>query len=123
MGVLIAWILKHEALALWGAIVAVALSVALLIRHDAHVIERQKVEIQAAVSTAKTQNTVQAAADTAQSRADIYLHQAQGATDAIHNAAGASDPLPDAVVLQWASGIDGLRHDTGPSGRQSPPKP
>lgn len=123
MGVLIAWILKHEALALWGAIIAVALSAALLIRHDAYVIERQKVEIQAAVSTAKTQNTVQAAADTAQSRADIFIHQAQGATDAIQHAQGASDPLPDAVVTQWAAGIDGLRGGNASPGGNPPPKP
>ena len=120
---IIAWILKHEALALWGAILAAALGAVLLIRHDGKVIAAQKVEIQGAAATAAVQNKVQGAADAAANRADIYLHQAQGATDAIHNAAGASDPLPDAVVLQWASGIDGLRHDTGPSGRQSPPKP
>lgn len=123
MGLIIAWVLKHETLAVWGAIIVAAISAALLIRHDSHVIEAQRHEIRAAAATAQVQNTVQSAADTAQSRADIFIHQAQEATDAIQHAPGAETPVPDAVLNAWATGVDGLRGVHATPERQSSSKP
>ncbi len=115
---ILAWVLKHETLVAWGAVIALSLAavggVYLAGRHAEATAEAPKLAAaQAQAVTAGAQATVVTtaakAADHAATRTIQATAKAEEAAHDVQTAPGATDALPADVLARWRAGIDGVR--------------
>ena len=118
-----AWVLKHETLVAWGAVVALSLGtvggIYLAGRHAEAVAEAPRLaaaQTQAATAQAQTAviTTAAKAADHAAVRTLQVNAKAEEAAHDIQTAPGTTDALPADVLARWRAGIDGVRAQPAP---------
>lgn len=121
---ILAWVLKHEALVAWGAVIALSLGcvggVYLAGRHAGAAAQAPRLAAaRAQAETARSQTAVVSTAATAADHAALRtVHvtaKAEEAAHAVQSAPGASDAVPADLLARWRAGIDGVRAPPTPS--------
>lgn len=116
----LAFLLRHEALVGWAAVLAGAALAGALLAHgaDAPALSRARAGVATAeqaarASAAQAQVTGQAAAavQTAQGRESALTRTTETYAHAVQTAPQAAQSLPSDVLRDWSSGIDGLRDE------------
>lgn len=116
--ILIGFLLKHEALVGWAAVVAGAVLFGAVTAHrlevpalaKAHAATAQaQSEALAQAASARLATAASALVETARTRETAAIRSAQETTDAIARTPQADQPVPADVLSGWASGVDRLR--------------
>ena len=117
---LLAFLLRHEALLGWAAVLAGAALVGGVLMHhaDAPALAHARAQAAAAQGAARVQAAqtaiVQGASDalaTAAGRETAAVRHSETSAHAVETAPGAAAPLPADVLAGWARGVDGLRDE------------
>ncbi len=123
-----AFVLRHETLVGWAAVLAAAVLAGGLAAHrlDAPRIDRAQAQVQAAqaraaagAASARMATAASVAVETARTRETTLTHAAEEAADAVAQAPQAQAPVPPDVLRDWASGVDRLR-DQAAAARAAP---
>ena len=116
----LAFLLRHEALVGWAAVLAAAVLAGGLLAHraDAPALARARADAALAQAAARTSaaqadltGAAAAAVQTAQGRETTLARTTETYAHAVQSAPQASQPLPPDVLRDWSSGIDGLRDE------------
>ena len=136
---LVAFLLRHETLVGWAAVLVGAALLGGLAVHrlDAPSVAKARAavataqsEAAAAAASTRMATAASAAVETARGRETAAAATTQETVDALAKAPQADQPVPPDVLRGWASGVDGLRDQaaaarapTGDPGGAGPARP
>lgn len=107
------WALKHEALVGWAAIAAGALTLGGFVHHEHAAAVHARAQARATAVQTKVDAAAAAPAQKAAVQQVAVEARTARAAARTEQAAGADTPIPPAVLVEWAAGIDELRNSTG----------
>ena len=112
------FVLRHEALVGWAAVLVSAALLGGLAAHRLDAprlaqtrsqVEAARTEAAGAAASAHMATAAAAAVETARTRETTLTHSAEEAADAVVHAPQAETPVPPDVLRDWALGVDRLR--------------